>query len=966
MTQMGEPWGWKTRLANSPLFRRDPITGQGALVIRLYRLRLWPAFIISLPLLMVMAWYVTSALLEYRRYASASGYTQPLDLSLFQLFLHDRLSRDLWRHRIRDVQWDETLPVFSLRLGNAELTTLDRALPPDDGSSEYVPGLLKKGKKVVKAGFRYRGSRHWHWACPQKSWKIRLAGDEHIDEQRTLNLINPVDPLPVSEQLVMGLAGRLGVLTPEYYPAHVLLNDAYMGLYHLQGQPDEAVLRRSRRLQGNIYSGNGAPVDPVTKVSRLFWSPKAWKRPASREGVSKDDRTDLERLLTAVTAADPEAFTVFARKHLHLESFAALDALDVVFGNNQHDWDENHKLLFDATKGRFEPIAWNFRGWQHRHRFNRVDHPLLIRLKEIPEYLPLRNRLVWNLLTGPCTPEAIRAASLEEMEKVLGALAGDPYWDAFELLPDDSNYFSQMVRPMTIEKQERVFLTRMQEFTERHEYLISELSALHWRGHAHMEGTRLTVDISLAGHSGVQLSALEVLDSFGKAVPSSWACDANGSGEWETTDPPLLLTDHGHGLQLLTPGFRLTPRGRVHPKRGAVVLQPEEMTYRLFSTTATDTPPLGKDNAPLQIRVTGIHALTGEDVLLNLTVSAGTPPPVAPQCQPSKALFEAGRSSWNRWCLLAPPPGTVVLGPETVSFGETREFGPQETVEILPGTRIELKNGASLIFRGPTRFSGTGEKPISVDILGEEGGLALIGPDTRHSRIQHVVVNGGGAINDPMVTYTAVLNIQDTTDISLEHVRLTNGRNEGLHAAYVQGLVLKDVQLSGFGNDCVDIEFSQGSAHGLTLAHCGDECMDLMGSDLTGENWILLQCRNSGLSAGEETTVRVSRTLIGHSRRCLAVKNASSVRLDDSLIAGCGEGIRVQKKQPRYNRPSKVKGRNIVVLNATQPFRNVGRKLKETVSLSLDAGALPGLRTALGLASWNDLEGLMNRVGGKP
>lgn len=957
---MDEPRGFWQWLSESALFRRDPITGGGALLVRLYRLQFLPALFMSLPLLVVVSWYGLSVVIEHHQYEQASGLHRPMDAELFQLLLHDRLERDLWRHELEDIKGDKDLPVYHLRLGNGELARLDAALPPDDGSSEYVPGYLKKGNDVVDAGFRYRGSRHWHWAYPQKSWKIRLGGNKFIDEQRILNLINPVDPLPFSEQLVMDLARSQGVLTPDYSPIRVILNNAYMGLYYLQGQPDESILRRNHRMPGNIYSGNGANIDKKSGLSKLFWSPKKWKRPASREGVAKEDREDLKQLLHEIVKGDRRSFTRFARQHLNLETFATFDALDVVFGGNQHDWDENHKLYFDPYKGRFEPIAWNYRGWEHRNRFNRVENPLLLRLKEVPEYLPLRNRKVWELLHGPCSPEAIETRSKIEMTRVWGALLEDPYWDAYHLSPDSENYFSQMVRPMDFEKQARVFDTRMQEYRERYEYLTQELAQTVWSGRAGHQDGRLVLVLDIGGHAGVKVSSVEVLDATGNPVPLAWWYDTNDTGAVEEADPPLTPKADGRGTELLVPGFKLVARGRVNPKRGAVTSQPDPRSYRLLSALV----PAGAQ--PASLRINGTQLVTGDSVSLSVPVAAVTDFQAGAPCVEDEDPFRVGRQSWNSWCLRKAAVATEQLGPGRVVIDQTRVFDEGSVVRVMPGTEIELKEGASLIFRGQAFFAGTDEAPIRINCSGSRSGLALLGQGTAGSRLENVRVEGGGFVQDTLVIFTAVLNIQDTHDILVRNVHLAGGTQEGLHSAYVTQLTIEGLEAQGFGDDCLDMEFSSGIAHGLRLTGAGDDCMDLMGTQLEGSDWDLVGCKGNALSAGEETHVKVERALLGNARRGLTAKNASRVRLREVLLANCTWGIRVEKKHPRYDKASRVKGKDVVVFGSLVPFKRGGKKLRGATSLWLNDGQLPDLRARLGLKTWMELGRALREIEGKP
>jgi len=59
--------------------------------------------------------------------------------------------------------------------------------------------------------------------------------------------------------------------------------------------------------------------------------------------------------LHAVTAASQREFADYAASEIDLERYAVFDALDVVFGGNDHDYFSNHKLYFDPYAASSSP-----------------------------------------------------------------------------------------------------------------------------------------------------------------------------------------------------------------------------------------------------------------------------------------------------------------------------------------------------------------------------------------------------------------------------------------------------------------------------------------------------------------------------------------------------------------------------------------------------------------------------------
>ncbi|MBI3179815.1 MAG: CotH kinase family protein, partial [Deltaproteobacteria bacterium] len=350
--------------------------------------------ILVAPLLIGTLWYVGKAYLYVSRYERALGPSgakskSSVDLELFQIALHDALVRDLLRLKQPDRDPKRSLPTLSISLTRESLDALARENEPDESEpATYAKGLLEKDGKVHEIKVRYRGEQPWHLLGAQRSMKIRLERGDLLDGVRVFNLWNDPTPFGLEDQIILDLARGADLLAPEYRPVWVRINNLDMGVYRFEAQPDETLLRQGHRIPGNMYSGDSSLVE--SGVGALFSDPAAWQKIASRSEDATADRTDLLRLLDRIRSASFDEFATHARRAIDLEKYARFDALDVVFGGSEHDYFSNHKLYFDPYRGKVEPVAFSFRGFQHEPTFNVIDHPLLIRLKQTPGYLAAR------------------------------------------------------------------------------------------------------------------------------------------------------------------------------------------------------------------------------------------------------------------------------------------------------------------------------------------------------------------------------------------------------------------------------------------------------------------------------------------------------------------------------------------------------------------------------------------------
>jgi hypothetical protein len=989
--------------------RRNGLLGYSTALGRLYRIRLFSALVLASPGLFFCAWYAYQALATHHSYGAAVKAEEPLSAELFHLHLHDSISRDIRRVKMPDAG-KSALTTLNLVLGNAQLDVLSSQLPPGEGADAYVRGYLEKGSDALPVRVRYRGRKHWHWLHPQKTWKVRLDDGLFFRGRAVFNLVNTVDPLPFSEQLVLDISRERGLLTPDYYPVRLQLNRALLGVYFLSTQPDEGLLRNARRIPGSLFSGSKAPMDPKTGVSALWKSASHWKKVATRDGEKGKDFTLLERLLDVVNNASQADFVAFARDHLDIEKFALMDALDVVFGSNSHDFHQDHKLYFDPYKARFEPIAWNFGGWRNPSVFNRTENPLLLRLKDLPAYRTLRNQLVHELISKDCSPESIRERARAIFSEISAEQAVDPFWDAYRLLPGISRYHRQMVRPMDQERQELVFESKMGTYERRVLFLRQELDRMGLSAAIENPtgaGGAIHLVLTVDGNAGYRIDALETLWPDGCRVQDEWepVADTNLSGTWEPgTDLPV----DSLSTRMLYPGNRLIDRVPHHSSRGNVRALPSPRSYRFFLPTARCFPTMlaveavnGATQTSVEIRIPFIgspddttvgdgasrapahHPLApaaandttvgdGARVRERERANDGQAQPDASGCADTFAALP-GHESVHPWCglgLLGLPAEPIVLGPGKVKVKETTVYPLGTTVVIRPGTTFRMSKKASLVFRGKVVAEGTAEAPIVFSAKSKKkrwGGIALVGAAAAGSRFSHVRVSGGTRPKWQLAYFPGTMNIHDTSDItvvncSFEH----NARaDDALHVAYVTDIRVRGTTFRDCASDAIDLEFSTGELSGISVVGAGDDCVDLMGSTILVQGGRLVDCGGNAVSAGEETMVSVRETLVAGAQTGVLAKNASRVKLEESLILGSGTGARVLLRSARYGGKSRLEASPFCVFDTGTPLEAPDGGAEDLVKCgeSLSGDLLSKLRgEVLGLASWHDVDRLLEEL----
>jgi len=106
------------------------------------------------------------------------------------------------------------LPVWEIQLSGRKLAALNRDLPAS--GRIYQSGTIIINSSPYPARFRFRGDGFWHWKSKQKSWKIKLKGDQRFEGKREFNLVNPRTTTTLIWPLTSYVANSMGLKTPRF------------------------------------------------------------------------------------------------------------------------------------------------------------------------------------------------------------------------------------------------------------------------------------------------------------------------------------------------------------------------------------------------------------------------------------------------------------------------------------------------------------------------------------------------------------------------------------------------------------------------------------------------------------------------------------------------------------------------------------------------------------------------------
>jgi hypothetical protein len=277
-------------------------------------------------------------------------------------------------------------------------------------------------------------------------------------------------------------------------------------------------------------------------------------------------------------------------------------------------------------------------------------------------------------------------------------------------------------------------------------------------------------------------------------------------------------------------------------------------------------------------------------------------------------------------------------------------------VDILPGTRVRLMEGASVIFKGKVHAVGTKQSPIVFEPDGDKpwGVIALIGKGTEGSVFDYCHFSGGSAWKDTMTAFLGMLSIHDTKNVQVSNCRLDRNVNadDAIHVVYSKAVQFKDVLIENVVSDAVDIDISdQIELETVDIRNAGNDCVDFMTSTASLKNYSFNGCGDKGISIGERSSVISIGGNIANALTGIESKDESEVYLVGTRIVATETPIRATRKNSHYFSKGKV-----LTIQPERTYRDYGfawvDKNQAGTSCSTALGMSGKYRIGMASESW--------------
>ena len=259
-------------------------------------------------------------------------------------------------------------------------------------STDYVPAKITFNDTVYKAKLRIKGIFSDHWKDESKwSLKVKLKGQRLLFGLKEFNLYIPESRGLLNEWYFKELLAYNGLIHSYYDFMEVITNGSNMGLYAIEADFDDNLLRYNGREFGPIlsfdkellyhnFSGN---------YNRTF--EQGYLRLDTRK--TKSDTAYFNQYKAAVSLLDNyRKQKIAASEVFDVRKTAKLLALAELLGDYHHIQLHNVKFYYDPETSLFEPIANDV--LIRSIRYSESTLKLLSREKNIANQTPFQ--LTWE------------------------------------------------------------------------------------------------------------------------------------------------------------------------------------------------------------------------------------------------------------------------------------------------------------------------------------------------------------------------------------------------------------------------------------------------------------------------------------------------------------------------------------------------------------------------------------------
>ena len=255
----------------------------------------------------------------------------------------------------------------------------------------------------------------------------------------------------------------------------------------------------------------------------------------------------------------------------------------------------------------------------------------------------------------------------------------------------------------------------------------------------------------------------------------------------------------------------------------------------------------------------------------------------------------------------------ISIKPGTWTLSKALIFPAGYNIVCIGGTNINLTNEASIFSYSPIKFIGNEEMPINIqskDSVNE--GFAVVSAGGQ-SILEYVVFTD---LSNPTYSgwdFTGAVTFYES-DVQFSNCKFIGNKSEdGVNVVRSKVNMYKSL-FSKTTSDAFDGDFITGDITNSSFIDCGNDGIDVSGSNILVKDVFIDHCGDKGLSNGEHSEMKAVNIEVQNTEIAVASKDISLIDLDNVKITGGKIGLTAYQKKPEFG-PGTIVAQKIKMIN---------------------------------------------------
>ncbi|MBN2412865.1 CotH kinase family protein [candidate division KSB1 bacterium] len=711
----------------------------------------------------------------------------------------------------------------------------------------YVPATLRIDSRIVNADIRLKGDMTDHIQGDKWSLRVKVKGENTIFGMKRFSIQDPKVAGYLNEWLLYKLYEYEGLIALRYDFVEVIINGKKMGLYALEESFSKELIEHNRRREGSILKFDESHL----------WDGSLWNSGSVKSEADIYFSSNIDNFRSKKAASDSSLVTYYLMGKKLLEDFrygkikpsAAFDIEQVAklyavsnLTSSTHAlrW-KNVRFYYNPITNKLELIGYNAYSDNPLRQINDIlrENDYSVNRFFIPEY--------HNLFFKDT--EFVNAY-MQTLDRISDKAYLDGFFHSIE---------NDLIKNISIIYRELPYFTFNKNIYYYNQRFIQG-----------MMNPTIPVSAKIKIDNSLKTDSLDILVA-------------------NTGFLPIEVTS----VETIDNGVNLINKITTLPgKTAAKVLQFQKLTLNDHK-----------------------KSISKEDLLKGLVVNYY----ISGLQRSNSALIDISNLDLYDEMNVSQTDEDLDTILKSVGFLDKNEKNKSITIKpgkwdisrdlVIPrgykflcggNTELNLLNSARILSFSPVEFIGTEENPVKIT-SSDKTGQGIFVLNTKEKSVLNFVrfdnlsnpVKKGWALTGAVTFYKADVSIQNCTFSN-------NLRGDDYLNIVNSTFEMNNDRFINTNADAFDSDFCEGSIVNSFFENCGNDAIDISGTDLKIDNLTINNAGDKGLSSGENSRMSVNHVKIENSEIAVCSKDKSLLKSSNVSLVNNKIAFAAFQKKPEY------------------------------------------------------------------